>query len=283
MECIESIRSLILAPIKAKFGVHIRQPILANHWRHSDRNQCGRNFRGTAASADSSPSGGSPRIPCLLPRLTASVRGRPREVFKFGYPEVAPAGYALSQSTPCSAPQPPTPPDRHPLLQINAALSILIPFLCCKLRLDAKMPEKQCTEADVENAINAVREGLAIKKAARDHGVPRSTLQSRLQGAQPIRQAQEPFQRLSPTQEKGLADWILLQASLGLPPTHAEIRFFAQEILRISGDRQPLGKRWVQHFLARHPEIATARGRRIESARAKGATTEVIQSGGNIY
>lgn len=139
------------------------------------------------------------------------------------------------------------------------------------------MKEKQYTEEDVEQAVAAVQAKASIRKAARAYGVPKSTLYRRLQGDLPIRQSQEPYQRLGPAQEKGLADWIRIQASLGLSPTHAEVRFFAEEILRREGTQQALGKRWVSRFLQRYPEIRVGRGRRIESARVKGATTAIIR------
>ncbi|KAL8290854.1 hypothetical protein RB597_008897 [Gaeumannomyces tritici] len=136
---------------------------------------------------------------------------------------------------------------------------------------------KQYTEKEIEQAVAAVQDEVPIAYAARHFGIPRSTLRHRLAGRLPIRQAQELYQRVAPEQEKRLANWILLQASLGLPPTHAEVRFFAQEILRHRGDSRPLGKHWIRGFLNRYPEIRSGRGRRIESARVKGATTATIR------
>ncbi|KAM4064274.1 Tc5 transposase DNA-binding domain-containing protein [Hirsutella rhossiliensis] len=44
------------------------------------------------------------------------------------------------------------------------------------------------------------------------------------------------LQRLSQTQEKQLTEWILIQDALGLPPTHSQIRQFAQRMLAVKGD-----------------------------------------------
>ncbi|KAL8364922.1 hypothetical protein RB595_004887 [Gaeumannomyces hyphopodioides] len=139
------------------------------------------------------------------------------------------------------------------------------------------MTEKQYTEEDVERAVAAVQAKVPISRAARLWGIPRTTLRRRLTGSLPGRQAQEQYQRIPPEQEKRLADWVLLQASLGLPPTHAEVRFFAQEILLQQGDPQPLGKHWIRGFLGRYPEIRPGRTRRMELARVKGATTTIIK------
>ena len=46
----------------------------------------------------------------------------------------------------------------------------------------AKMPEY--TEADISSAINAVLNGVSLRKAACDYGIPRQTLSNRILGAQ---------------------------------------------------------------------------------------------------
>nr|CAA83918.1 transposase [Pyricularia grisea] len=137
---------------------------------------------------------------------------------------------------------------------------------------------KQYTEKQLISAINDVNNGNPIAKTSRKWGIPRSTLQSRLKGSQPYKKAQSPFQRLSTEQEKHLADWVLTQTALGLPPTHQELRFFAERILQAAGETKGLGKRWITRFLARYPILKTQRPRRIDNARVNGATTEVIKS-----
>ncbi|KAL8356743.1 hypothetical protein RB601_001856 [Gaeumannomyces tritici] len=139
------------------------------------------------------------------------------------------------------------------------------------------MPEKRYIEEDVERALAAVRAKGGIRRAARLYGIPESTLRNRIKGALPIRQSQKEYQRIALEQEKRLANWILLQESLGLPPTHAEIRFFAEDILRNGRPSQPLGKHWLQAFLGRYPKVKSGRARRIENARVQGATTAIIK------
>ncbi|KAI7909099.1 transposase [Pyricularia oryzae] len=124
---------------------------------------------------------------------------------------------------------------------------------------------KQYTESQLASAINDVNNGQPIAKASRKWGIPRSTLQGRLKGSRSHKNAKHPFQKLSSEQEKHLADWVLAQAALGLPPTHQELRFFAERILQASGETERLGKRWITP-------------RRIENARVNGASTEVIIS-----
>ena len=136
---------------------------------------------------------------------------------------------------------------------------------------------KQYTEDDIQEALDAIAKGISIKRAASNCGIPRSTLQERLSGRQPHQQASASQQRLSPTQEDHLAQWVLTQAALGLPPTHSQLKEFAQRVLDTQGDPQPLGKRWIQGFLRRNPSLKTQRSQSIDSHRASNASTDTIK------
>lgn len=89
----------------------------------------------------------------------------------------------------------------------------------------------------------------------------------------PHTEAAESQQRLSRLQESHLVAWIGAQAELGLPPIHRQLRHFATQILAAAGDHQPLGKHWVESFLARNSGVTTRRGRALDYKRMRGATT----------
>nr|XP_036576889.1 transposase [Colletotrichum truncatum]KAF6783710.1 transposase [Colletotrichum truncatum] len=135
----------------------------------------------------------------------------------------------------------------------------------------------QYTETEVNQALNAVASGQSVRKAAHDAGIPPSTLQSRLKGSQARNVAFSSFQKLSPAQESHLAEWVRIQAALGLPPTHQQLKEFAQRILDIRGTTQPLGRNWIQFFIKRNPSIKVHRARAIDSKRVNGASTNVIR------
>lgn len=132
-------------------------------------------------------------------------------------------------------------------------------------------------EQAVQEALHAIANGMSQNKAELEYGVPRSTLQNRLKGIPTRQQAHAHEQRLSPTQEDHLAEWILNQECLGKGPTHQQIRIFAGRILDVKGDAKPLGKRWMAGFLRRNPILKTKKQFQIDSARVNGATTEVIK------
>lgn len=136
----------------------------------------------------------------------------------------------------------------------------------------------QYTEDDIAAAIQDVRNGKPIRRAAKDWGVPKTTLIDRLSGRESSREAAISQQRLSPVQEKHLTDWVLTQEALGLAPTHAQIKELAERVLALKGDHTPLGKNWIAAFFRRNPILRTKRQRRIDSQRINGASTEVIRS-----
>ena len=109
------------------------------------------------------------------------------------------------------------------------------------------------TEADISSAINAVLNGVSLRKAACDYGIPRQTLSNRILGAQANSQAKEDTQRLSPAVEKRLVDYILKQESSGYAMTHAQIRGLVEKILQSGGDTDPLGQHWMEGFFRRNP------------------------------
>ena len=78
-------------------------------------------------------------------------------------------------------------------------------------------------------------------------------------------------------QEERLAEWVLIQESLGLGPTHGQIRAFAGRILWARGDAVPLGKRWMAGFLRRNPILKTKKQLHIDSRRVNSTTTEIIK------
>ncbi|KAM9874815.1 transposase [Verticillium dahliae] len=133
------------------------------------------------------------------------------------------------------------------------------------------------TEDGINQALEAVLNGQSLRKASAEWGIPRSTLRCRIQGTQPRDIAFSSQQKLSPTQEKHLVEWVRIQAALGLPPTHQQVRDFAERVLRLRGGAETVGKYWFQAFLRRNPSINVQRVRPIDSQRINGASIGVIR------
>lgn len=120
------------------------------------------------------------------------------------------------------------------------------------------------TENSMQDALVAIEKGMSRKGAAKQYGIPLSTLRDRLDGAVTIKQNAIDRQALSDVQESQLARWIIVQEALGTSPSHYQVRRAAEEILRARGIKKKLGKNWVTNFMRRNPEVGTHEGKRID-------------------
>lgn len=126
------------------------------------------------------------------------------------------------------------------------------------------------TEEHLQSAILEVKSGISQHEAARRWNIPRATLLARLKGSDSRQAVSQVKQRLSPSEEKKICDWIRIQDGLGLAPTHVEIRDFVIRVLRRNGDRLPLGKTWMEGFFKRNPSARSHRSQALHDTWAKG-------------
>jgi hypothetical protein len=133
-------------------------------------------------------------------------------------------------------------------------------------------------EEAIQGAISDLESGVftSQRAAAKAWGVPRSSIQRRLQGSVPHAIAHQQQQRLTPEQEAFVVDWILEEDARSLPLSHARVREMATRILILGGDHQPLGQRWISSFLTRQPRVSSIVGRSIDTLRAEAATPAQI-------
>src|SRR5947209_14329215 len=122
------------------------------------------------------------------------------------------------------------------------------------------------SEQDLQDAVAKYRRsGYSARSISREFSIPMTTLYDRVHGSQTHSIAAEPQQTLSRVQEDYLSRWVLTQAALGVPPSHAQIREFASRILQAQGaTRTTLGKSWMTRFLRRNSVIRTQRGLKMD-------------------
>ncbi len=65
------------------------------------------------------------------------------------------------------------------------------------------------TEEDINNATEKVLDGILIRRAAKLHGIPTSTLRRRLLDQPSQQEAHAHHQKLSPIQKDALVKWVL--------------------------------------------------------------------------
>ncbi|KAG0636261.1 hypothetical protein HOY80DRAFT_868467, partial [Tuber brumale] len=86
-------------------------------------------------------------------------------------------------------------------------------------------------EKSITLALAAIENGTSERKAAKEYGVPRTTLQSRRLGGSTASSGHHHQQRLSQDQERCLCDWIVDQEGCGYAPSHSRTREMAAPIL----------------------------------------------------
>ena len=135
-------------------------------------------------------------------------------------------------------------------------------------------------EAAIQAAISDINAGvfLSQRAAAKAYNIPQSTISTRIRGRQSNQASHVYQQRLTPEQEDFLVQWILEEDARAFPPSHARAREIANRILQMNRDHRPLGKHWMAAFLKRNPRVASVVGRKIEAARAEGATPVQIRA-----
>ncbi|XPT04274.1 hypothetical protein M3J09_013355 [Ascochyta lentis] len=135
-------------------------------------------------------------------------------------------------------------------------------------------------EVAIQSAIADLKASVfkSQRQAARAYGIPKSSLQSRLQGHQPHAIAHLNQQRLTPEQEEFLVEWILKEDSRAQPLSHPRVREMASRILHMNGDHEPLGHLWVPYFITRNPRVASIVGQTIKSARTTAANYKTIRA-----
>ncbi|UKZ52733.1 hypothetical protein TrVGV298_006518 [Trichoderma virens] len=66
--------------------------------------------------------------------------------------------------------------------------------------------------------------------------------------------------------------WILSSDALGFAPSYQEVRDFAAKVAKLGGDDQPLGKRWLEGFLRRNPEVKNVKWPHVKAAEGASST-----------
>jgi len=115
--------------------------------------------------------------------------------------------------------------------------------------------------------------------------VPRSSIQNRLNGVLARNKAQEPLMNLTNVEEMELVQWITTLTQRGYAPRYRTVRELAeiirnQRVISVNDEDiqlvkyEEFGKAWVARFMARHPQLESARRKCIEAARIKDVSVE---------
>jgi len=139
---------------------------------------------------------------------------------------------------------------------------------------------KQWSEQSMLAAIKAVQEGLPIYTSAREHGVPRTTLQDRILGKVKHGAKPGPQPYMTSEQERETVEFLLLASKAGYPKTRADISWIAEGVARDKGilKGEHISHGWIDNFMKRHPELALRKGDATADIRMNNVTPETMKS-----
>ena len=112
-----------------------------------------------------------------------------------------------------------------------------------------------------------------LRQAAREYGVPATTLKRRIDNSLPAEAKPGPSTALSKEEEDRLAKYIMTMAQMGFGLSPRDIRALAYEIAENSERNHPFsnglaGRDWFQAFTRRH-KISLRAPQPLSNARAK--------------
>ena len=141
------------------------------------------------------------------------------------------------------------------------------------------------TEERIQAAIAALKSKAvpSVRKAALKFNVPRSTLQDRLAGVQPIKISKQSMQRLTPEEEDAIVRTIQQLSLWGWPLTIEGLKALATQLLLQKGDNDPLGHCWYSNFLTRHSDLKTLWSRTLDQSRKDATNYETARKWFELY
>lgn len=136
------------------------------------------------------------------------------------------------------------------------------------------------SQKKIEDAIGAVKKGMPVSRAAREYGIPRSTLHYKLSDKGRLNTLGRGgiYSVLGDEIEKKLVDWIIQCANFGFPISRETLYSGVETLLKETEvqvkyfkNNRPSDK-WIYAFLRRHPEVRQKKAEYVNKAR--GSVTE---------
>ena len=114
----------------------------------------------------------------------------------------------------------------------------------------------------MQKALDAVKSGVSVMRAAREHGVPRQTLRDRVSGKVLHGTKPGPKPYLSPVEEKELANYLVEVAKAGYGKSRSQIKGLAEAVAREKATlrKKKISDGWFRRFMERQPYLRLRKG-----------------------
>ena len=126
-----------------------------------------------------------------------------------------------------------------------------------------RIKRKQWTNEQMEKALKKVESGeTSINQAAKDHGVPRTTLKDRVSGRVEHRTNPGPRRYLNETEEREFADFLIQSSSVGYGKSRKDVMNIAEAVAKEKGllRKSKITQGWWREFLKRQDDLSLRRG-----------------------
>ena len=131
----------------------------------------------------------------------------------------------------------------------------------CRVSNSAVVKRKRWTEQQMAKALEAVELGGRINKAARDHGVPASTLKDRISGRVIPGTKPGPKPYLSKKEEEELGQFLKESAKIGYGKTRKDVMLIAESVAKDKAvlRKESISHGWWNRFLNRQEDLSLRR------------------------
>ena len=148
------------------------------------------------------------------------------------------------------------------------------------LRTPTKKKRKQYSQESLSAALDAVKDGMPVRRACVSFGVPRSTLQDRMNGWVTHGTNLGPKPYLAPAEEKELSQFLVDVANAGYGKTRSQVITIAQNVARdkgrITADKK-VSHGWFRRFMERQPQLMSRKGDATANVRMDSVNATVIR------
>ena len=130
-------------------------------------------------------------------------------------------------------------------------------------------------------AIEAVKDGkMGVNCAAREYGVPRTSLKDRLSGRVEHGRKPGPLPYLTSEEEDELDSFLQKAAKLGCGKTKREVLLIVEKTLEQKGNKPEKfnGEGWYHRFMQRHPKLSLRSADPLSYARSTALNPEKLSS-----
>ncbi|XP_018567995.1 tigger transposable element-derived protein 6-like [Anoplophora glabripennis] len=147
-------------------------------------------------------------------------------------------------------------------------------------------PRGVWSEADLRNAVHDIGEGTGVNAAAKQFGIPKTTLKRRLKRKSfTVENRLGPSSSLGSEAETKLARHIIKLQRNGFCPTRTEVRANAFELAeklkiphKFNKGTRLAGMDWLRSYLRRNPEIRVRKAEGVSTARTLGLSKTVVKN-----